>query len=65
MNLLGNDNITFSGTNFPHELSTSTFEIKFTQTTQEEVVTITDEGLDTESSTSEIVDVLVEKDCMI
>jgi len=30
LNLLGNDNITFTGTNFPHELDTSTFEIYFT-----------------------------------
>jgi hypothetical protein len=29
LNLLGNDNITFSGTNFPHDVATSTFELKF------------------------------------
>lgn len=30
LNLLGNDNITFTGTNFPHDLATSTFAISFT-----------------------------------
>jgi hypothetical protein len=29
LNLLGNDNITFTGTNFPHELEGNTFELKF------------------------------------
>jgi len=29
LNLLGGDNITFTGTNFPHTLSTSTFAISF------------------------------------
>jgi len=29
LNLLGADNITFTGTNFPHELETSTVEIEF------------------------------------
>lgn len=31
-NLLGHDNITFTGTNFPHDLTTSTIEIKFDDT---------------------------------
>jgi hypothetical protein len=27
--LLGNDNITFTGTNFPHQLEGNTFDLKF------------------------------------
>jgi hypothetical protein len=32
LNLLGGDNITLTGTNFPHELATSTFALKFSDT---------------------------------
>lgn len=32
LNLLGGDNITLTGTNFPHELATSTFSLKFSDT---------------------------------
>ena len=31
-NLLGGDNITFTGTNFPHELETSTISLEFSDT---------------------------------
>lgn len=30
LNLLGYDNITFTGTNFPHDVADSTFDLKFT-----------------------------------
>lgn len=32
LNLFGGDNITFTGTNFPHELATSTFALEFGDT---------------------------------
>lgn len=34
INLLGNDNITFTGTNFPHEIEGNTFELKFDNAAQ-------------------------------
>lgn len=29
LNLMGNDNLTFTGTNFPHEMEGNTFELTF------------------------------------
>jgi hypothetical protein len=46
LNILGQDNITLSGTNFPYELEGNTFELKFNnadETTCEVVETTTDE----------------------
>lgn len=48
LNLLGGDNITISGVNFPHNFETSTVSIKFTDTQQTECIPMT-------STTSELV----------
>lgn len=48
LNLLGNDNLTFTGTNFPHELAGSTFDLTFSSNDQAKCTVV-------DSSSTELV----------